>query len=598
MFHAKLAVVLLSLVLISCQKANTENPAPKTGDVLSKKEYLEGMGRFAGAGASQLSKSVTAAHGIIEAEDNILSLLFRTIDGRRNNLRNANWGSVGASLLRLAENDYADSVSEPAGQTRMSARVISNGIVAQSESTLNSKGVSDYVWQWGQFLDHDVDLTEPAKPEVSFNIAIPFGDAFFDPFNTGTQEIPLFRSIFTEESGVRQQINEITAFVDASNVYGSDADRARALRNRDGSGMLKVSSANLLPFNTEGLPNAGGTSEELFLAGDPRANEQAGLSAMHTLFVREHNTIAKRMRGIFPRLSGDAIFELTRMIVGAEMQHITYNEFLPQVLGANALPTYRGYRRNVNPGIANEFSAAAYRFGHSMLSPTLLRLDQNNEETVDGNLPLKDAFFNPAILTDEGGIEPLLRGLGKQRAQEVDNMIVDGVRNFLFGPPGSGGFDLAALNIQRGRDHGLPDYNTVREQVGLSRVTSFSEISSDTAVVSKLASLYSSVDEIDLWVGGLAEDHVAGALVGPTFWRIIRNQFSRLRDGDRFWYERQLLSPALLGWVKRQNLASIIRRNTSINEELQDDVFVAPEPHVEEPPAPQCFRVGPFEVCL
>ncbi len=173
------------------------------------------------------------------------------------------------------------------------------------------------------------------------------------------------------------------------------------------------------------------------------------------------------------------------------------------------------------------------------------------------------------------GIEPYLRGMAKQKAQELDNQIVDDVRNFLFGPPGAGGFDLASLNIQRGRDHGLPSYNQTRANYGLPRLTSWNQISSDPDVRTKLSSLYTSPDQVDLWVGGLAEDHVPGALVGPTFHAILKDQFERLRDGDRFWHEGYL-PPSVLQNVRDQNLTRILRRNTGIGGEIQNNVWIVP----------------------
>lgn len=139
-------------------------------------------------------------------------------------------------------------------------------------------------------------------------------------------------------------MNQITHFIDASNVYGSDDVRAAALRTNDGTGRLLVSAGDLLPFNSPGLPNAGGTGPELFLAGDVRANEQVGLTAMHALFVREHNRLAAEIAGSSPELTGEEIYQEARRFVGALMQSITYNEFLPALLGANALTPYRGYR--------------------------------------------------------------------------------------------------------------------------------------------------------------------------------------------------------------------------------------------------------------
>ncbi|MFQ5459079.1 MAG: peroxidase family protein, partial [Myxococcota bacterium] len=307
-------------------------------------------------------------------------------------------------------------------------------------------------------------------------------------------------------------------------------------------------------------------------------NEQAALTAMHTLFVREHNRLARLLRFFRPHLSGDEIYARARRIVGAEMQAITFNEFLPLLLGKGALTPYAGYDPAVDAGISNLFSTASYRFGHSLLSEQLLRLRKNGKPIAAGHLPLRDAFFAPARITDEGGIAPLLRGLAKQRCQEVDTKVVDAVRNFLFGPPGAGGFDLAALNIQRGRDHGLPGYNQTRVALGLAPVASFQEITSDDALADALEALYGDVNDVDVWVGGLAEDHLPGAMVGELVFTVLKDQFERLRDGDRFWYERAFSKP-MRAWLSQTRLSHVIRRNTASGRRIQKNVFVVKQRH-------------------
>lgn len=505
---------------------------------------------------------------------------FRSIDGSNNNLSDPEMGAAITQLLRLFESDYSDGISELSGVDRPGPREISNTVNDQTESIENQLNASDYLWQWGQLLDHDISLTDAADPLEMADIPVPTGDLFFDPDSTGTRVITFNRSIYDKLTGTdinnpREQLNEITAWIDASNVYGSDEQRAFALRTNDGTGRLKTSDGNLLPFNTEGLRNAGGTSEDLFIAGDVRANEQVALTALHTLFVREHNRLAGIIVNENPGLTGEEIYQRTRRIVGAQMQVITYEEFLPALLGQGSIPTYEGYDPTVNARIMNIFSTAAYRFGHSALSPLLLRLDSDGNEIDEGHLLLRDAFFAPLRIIDEGGIEPLLRGLANQLCQRVDVFIIDEVRNFLFGQPGSGGFDLASLNIQRGRDHGLPGYNDVREALGLGRVEDFSEISSDTEIQDRLSSAYGSVDNIDLWVGGLVEDLIPGSHLGELFTTILNMQFEFLRDGDRFWHELVLNDDELLE-VQNTRLSDIIRRNTTIGSEIQDDVF-----HVE-----------------
>jgi hypothetical protein len=506
----------------------------------------------------------------------------RTMDGSGNNLNDPEMGAANTQLRRLMTPGYADSISSMAGAGRKSPREISNLVVAETAQRLNPLGASDYLWQWGQFIDHDIDLTNGTDPPEPAPILVPKGDPSFDPSGTGTATIGLNRSLYDHATGTsttapRQQINEITGWIDGSQVYGSSLERAMALRANDGTGHLRTSAGNLLPFNDLGLPNAGGSSPALFLAGDERVNEQVGLTAMHTLFMREHNRLADQTARAHPDWDDERIYQKARELVGAEIQVITYREFLPALLGPNALPSYQGYRPGVDARIANVFSTAAYRFGHSALSPTLLRLDANGATIAAGNLPLRDAFFAPQHIVDEGGIEPILRGLAAQQMRRVDNEIVDDVRNFLFGPPGAGGFDLASLNIQRGRDHGLPSYNEVRVAFGLPAAASFADVTSDVRQQQRLASAYATVDDIDLWVGGLAEDRVGGGHVGPLVRRILARQFAALRDGDRFWYARTL-SAAEIRMVEATRLSDIIRRNTTIGAELQGNVFRARAP--------------------
>ena len=218
---------------------------------------------------------------------------YRTIDGTDNNPTHPDWGAAGIPLIRIMPNQYDDLISLPAGPSRPSARAISNDACDQATSVPNGVGATDMVWQWGQFVDHDIDLTVGADPLEEFHIDVPLGDPFFDPFSTGIEQIFLGRSVYEPTIGLvpRQQLNGITAFIDASNVYGSDPVRVIAVRTNDGTGRLRMSEHRLLPFNEEGLPNAGGPDPTLHLAGDVRANEQLGLTALHTLFVREHNRL-------------------------------------------------------------------------------------------------------------------------------------------------------------------------------------------------------------------------------------------------------------------------------------------------------------------
>jgi len=509
-----------------------------------------------------------------------LPLPVQSLDGTGNNLVHADWGSAGERFLRLSPAAYADGISSLAGPDRPNERLISNQIFASPAGGItNDRDMSAFVYAWGQFLDHDLTLSDSAIPAEPISIAVPAGDPWFDPTGTGAATMPNLRTAFdpaTGSSEPRQQVNSLTAFIDGSQIYGSDAARAAALREFSG-GRLLASAGNLLPFNTAGLPNAtiGLTPDaELHLAGDVRANENPQLLALHTLFMREHNRLAAEAAARNPGWTDEQLFQHARRLVIAELQTITYTEFLPAVLGRGtpatlALRAYRGYRPDVDAGISTEFATAAYRFGHSLLGDEVGFLDDRGAE-VREPIGLRDAFFNVAVVA-ETGIDPILKYLASDRAQELDAVVIDDVRNFLFGAPGQGGFDLAALNIQRGRDHGLADYNTVRQAYGLPRVTSFAQIAATPEVERALEAAYGSVDKVDLWVGGLAERHLPGSSLGATFTRIIVDQFQRLRDGDRYWYQNALPAPAARA-IQATTLADVIRRNTNLVN-LQPDLF-------------------------
>lgn len=511
---------------------------------------------------------------------------IRTFDGSNNNVANPLWGTTFAHLQRLAPADYSDGISALSGVLRPSARVVSNGVIDQNEGEVitNAYGGTDFIWQWGQFIDHDLDLTDGAAEQA--DIPIPTGDPQFDPDSTGTQVIFFNRALFDRDTGrdastPREQENEISSWLDGSMIYGSDDARAAALRVGPDSPFLKTSDGNLLPFNVDNLTNANGPASDpatLFLAGDVRANEQLGLAVMHTLFVREHNRLAQTLQENFPLHDGEMIFQRARRLVVAKLQMITYQEFLPALVGPGALPAYSGYDPSINPTIFNEFSVAAYRLGHSMLNERLLRVDASGQEIPDGHLQLRDAFFRtPLLLRVEDDLDPILRGLAAQQHQALDVKVVADLRNFLFGRPGAGGLDLPSLNIQRGRDHGVPSYNDMREAMGLARAATFSDITSDVDMAQRLSDTYGNVDLIDLWVGGLAEDPLVeqGSQLGELFQAIIVKQFADLRDGDRFWYQNDLRRGDLAR-IAGTTLAGVIRANTSIGDELQDNVFAAP----------------------
>ena len=249
----------------------------------------------------------------------------------------------------------------------------------------------------------------------------------------------------------------ITSFLDGSQVYGSDPARAAALRSFVG-GQLKTSAVNLLPFNTAGLNNANDgpfADSAMFLGGDIRANENIELTSLQVTFMREHNRQAAILAKQHPTWTDEQLYQGARQIVIAEIQSITYNEYLPALLGQGALSRYTGYNPNVNPGISAEFSEAAFRVGHTQLDDDVDFLNNNGTAfsfsftlpdgtkvpvnsagdvaTGDTGISLVDAFFDPYVLEQPGVVDSVLKYLSSDIAQAVDGQMVDSVRNVLFG---------------------------------------------------------------------------------------------------------------------------------------------------------------------
>ena len=491
---------------------------------------------------------------------------FRSIDGACNNFDHQEWGKADIPMFREIPSHYGqpDFKNSFAGQGRMNPRAISNLVCAQDHPGYSVLNLSSFVYSWGQFLDHDITATPGSEEAVP--IPVPYDDPVF------TTPIKFNRSAGREGTGEydpRQQSNNITAWIDGSGVYGSDRERADWLRTFHG-GKLKMSKGGLLPYNTiDGEkdspvdPHAPEMANEhrlpkVFVAGDERANEQPGLTSLHTLFVREHNRLCDEFLKLGYTNDEDN-YQTARALVAAYIQAITYNEYLP-ALGIKLDPYY-GYNPGVRPDIMNIFATAAFRYGHSNVEDEIFLAE--DDYFVSQTVSLDRAFFTTSVV-EENNIQPILLGLVTQQQRETDLSVIDNLRNFLFSPaPNSPGLDLAALNIQRGRDHGLPDYNTVRTYFLGKPATTWDDITTNYELQEKMRAAYgNNLNDIDLWVGLLAEDHIPGGEVGPTMARIIKEQFERFRDGDRFYYE---IDPVVIAWGENLNrdvkLSTIMWRN-------------------------------------
>jgi hypothetical protein len=510
---------------------------------------------------------------------------FRTYDGTSNNImsrQGLEYGAANIPLYRELPTAYGPSDPNNAmgGVGRPSPRAISNLLSDEPITHFNERQLSAVAYVWGQFVDHDISLT-PTGTTESVPILLPKDEPTF------TEPIPFTRSEVRAGTGInspRQQSNLNTSWLDASMVYGSDSVRARWLRTFS-NGKMKTSTGNFLPWNTlsgessapidpnaPDMANDSNHTVKTFVAGDIRAAEHPGILSLHTIFVREHNRICDRL--VAQGVKGDElIYQMARKEVGALIQAITYQEFLP-AMGVK-LDNYAGYRPSVRPDIINTFATAGYRIGHTMVADEIFLYNNQCQAVAPGQLDLIEAFWVPTLIQTYSP-DIFLKGFATHRSYETDTRINDVLRNFLFVSPNSPvrfGIDLASLNIQRGRDHGLQDYNTLRKFYTGSAVTKFSQISSDSAQVAGLKSLYGNVNNIDPWIGLLSEDHLPDASLGLTMHQILKRQFQNLRDGDFYFYLNDPYLPALTKLsVMRTTLADVIKRNTKLTN-LQANLF-------------------------
>ena len=474
--------------------------------------------------------------------------LYRPIDGTNVDVRHPSENAAGTDFIRLGSAHFVGD--DGLRFADLNPRMISNVVVGQGDPTIPMpENFSGMMYAWGQFLDHDLDLA-PQDGKRAIDIKVPDGDPVFGD----GASIAMTRAVVDENSGLA--INSVTGWLDGSQVYGSTAAVAASLRGSDGH----------LTVENNSLPVVNGQ----FLAGDVRAAENPSLTALQVLFVREHNSQVDRLHDAHPNWGGDKLYQEARAIVTAELANVTYTEFLPKLVGDRIDP-YTGYKPEVDATISDEFAGAAFRFGHSIVSGDTERLANDGIVAGPAGIPLRDAFFMaPDKFNAFGGADGFLRHLAAEPSQTMDVRIVEDLRNFLFDPPV--GMDLAAINIQRGRDLGLGTLNETRQVLGLEPYTTFEQITNDAATVAAMKTAFGTPDNVDLWTGGLAEQHARGSLLGPTFTTIIADQFERLRDGDPFYFENAL-DPADVLMVQNTTLSDIITRNTDATN-MQADVFM------------------------
>ncbi|XP_015365016.1 PREDICTED: uncharacterized protein LOC107162575 [Diuraphis noxia] len=541
---------------------------------------------------------------------------YRRPDGLCNNEDNPTWGATMSTFNRLMTPRFSDKLSAPkasaSGQPLPMARVVSRTI--HPDEGLHEHAGTVMLVAWGQFMDHDLTLTatpldpvnrnEPEeccgrpdhlKNKYCYEIKIPEDDNFYRNHNVRCQDfVRAFPGVKPDcRLGPRSPFNLLTPVIDGNTIYGVDETFSRYLRSGY-TGQLRMNPAfsnlglkELLPMKLN-IPDEGcirsNSSQYCFESGEIRVNEQLVLTCIHTLMAREHNRVAKELSQINPHWNDEMLYQEAKRITVAEIQHITYNEFLPILLGKDVMDKHsltnrkkgywNGYDSNANPNILASFSAAAFRFGHSLLPNVIERWSKAHGFIASKKL--SDLIRRPFDLYRAGAIDEYLMGLMNQVAQAMDDSITQEVTNNLIKKPGKGfGFDLVSFNIQRGRDFGLPGYMEFRRHCGLTVANRFEEMAGfmPNSTIQRYQTIYSSPFDIDLWSGGVSEKPAQGSVVGPTFGCIIASQFSLLKKGDRFWYELpdqpSSFSPDQLQEIRNVRLARLVCDNTDIIDTVQ-----------------------------
>ena len=452
----------------------------------------------------------------------------------------------------------------------------------------NSAELNEFSQFFAQFLTHDmVHSVRAAGPPI-----------FLDG-----QFIPVARTPAIVQDGVRQQVSSDTPTLDLGLVYGRDEVSTHTLREIayeagkavSGAKLIAGGAGDVLPSFAEVAAHRGQSIEQVqailgttFLnlpdearasqaaTGDERANQTASLTVHHTIWHRNHNWHVDQLQAQHPEWTQEQLYQSARALNEAEYQKVIYDEYLPKLLGENALSEYRGYQADVDPSIINEWTTVAFRFGHDQASDGQILVSENGEVSFVP-LPVSSLIANSGqnIKTD-AELGDWTRGQLTQSSQEIDGRIVPSLRNALFGVPAfaddpTGSDDeflqlnLPLLDIHRGRDHGVSDYNQLRAELGLTTYSSLEDFAHENGLsterLDQLRSVYSDISELDSIVGGLLEAKVPRSQLGETFTLLNVMQFEATRDGDPFFYLNRFAdSPELLQQIDGSSMSGILQR--------------------------------------
>ncbi|NXT47307.1 DUOX2 oxidase, partial [Pluvianellus socialis] len=519
-------------------------------------------------------------------------------DGWYNNLLHHSRGSVGARLLRLLPANYADGVYQALQEPHVpNARQLSNAVARGPSGLPSQRNITVLAVFFGFHVLSDILGTEKSSCPAEFlNIHIPPGDLVFDPAGTGDVVLPFQRIDWAMETGQspnspREQTNEVTGWLDGSSIYGPSHSWSDALRSFSG-GQLASGPGRQLPRETDGKvpmwkaldPSTGqGGPRGIYDLGSAWGNENRFLQAESIAWFRYHNYVAMMLAQEHPTWSDEDLFQHARKWVIATFQRIVLYEWLPTLLG-RSIPEYKGYQQHLDPSLSPEFMVSARQFLATMVPPGVYKRDtQCQFQQVPGPggpfpaMRLCNSYWSresPGLQQAES-VDNLLLGMSSQIAEREDNIVVEDLQDYWYGPLKYSRTDYVASWLQRGRDLGLPTYNQARERFGLDPLQNWSDLAPhlEQQDLENVAALYgNNTARLELLPGGMLEFN------GSLFTAIILDQFVRLRDGDRFWFENTkngLFTMEEIRKIHNTTFHDVLAAVTHVNStNLQPDVFV------------------------
>ncbi|PSN56140.1 hypothetical protein C0J52_03325 [Blattella germanica] len=544
---------------------------------------------------------------------------YRSADGSCNHAGQIAWGKAHTSYMRLLDAQYADGIQEPRkqkqGKSLPSARSISTEMTRENNVEDSIRTMS--LVQWAEFVEHDLSHTPVTKMMHSGNsimccrqdgsflapryihpscmpISVANNDPFYSKYRLRCMNYVRSLNVMRPDChfGPAEQMNQATHMLDASMIYGTTDEKTKALRTYS-KGQLVVEMKDgheYLPQTDKPMQHCQVTSNTsaCYKSGDMRVNLHPQLTVMHTLWYREHNRIAEELAALNPQWDDETLFQESRRIVIAQMQHITYKEWMPLVIGSKYLKKLglemknKGFSSDfsdeINPGVSNSFATAAMKFRLSMVDGNVGLY--NEDRTTSKNLKLRNHFNKPETIEEEEHFDSLVRGLATQSSQRNDLFFSNDLTQMLYKEDSEFGMDVVSLDIQRGRDHGLPGYNQFRKFCGrrpAQKFNDFLDVMTKSAV-NKLKKLYTHPDDVDLFIGGMAERPIDDSPLGYTFRCILGEQFVRTKKGDRFFYDvpnrKNSFSDAQVNEIKKASLARVFCDNSNDIQSMQPNVFM------------------------